>query len=63
MKPNSDEMHQAMEKAELMRESGEDPYSLSKSLIYMNKRINSLEKVFTAASQYVNYVGRADRGF
>ena len=55
MKPNSDEMQQAMEKAELMRESGEDPYFLSKSLIYMNKRLDFLEKVFTAASQYVHF--------
>ncbi len=59
MKPSSDEMQQAMEMAKLMRETDGDPHFLSKSLIYMNHRIEMLEKVYEAASHYMRF-GQAE---
>ena len=55
MKPNSDEMHQAMEMAKSMRETSNDPHYLSKSLIYLKHRTEMLEKVMVAANQYMRF--------
>jgi len=55
MKPSANELKKALAAAEVMRESGEDPEYLSKSLLYLFHRVESLEKVFNTASQYMRF--------
>jgi len=55
MKPSQDELNQAIQAAEKMRASDDDPQCLSKSLIYLYNRVEVLEKVFAAANQYMRF--------
>ena len=55
MKPTADELEKALTEAENMREQGNDPDHLSKSLLYLHKRLEKLEKVFDAANQYMRF--------
>ncbi|NOY66958.1 MAG: hypothetical protein GXP13_06070 [Gammaproteobacteria bacterium] len=55
MKPDTNELNKALAAAEAMRESGEDPDFISKSLLYLYQRVNKLEKVFNASSQYMHF--------
>ena len=59
MKPSSKEMHQAMEMANLMRETDGDPHFLAKSLIYLNHRNEMLERINKAANHYMRF-GQAE---
>lgn len=54
-KPTKEELARALVVAERIREAGEDPESVSKSLIYMNRRLEMLEKVFEAADKYMHF--------
>jgi hypothetical protein len=54
-KPTKQELAAALAVAERIRETGEDPESVSKSLIYMNRRLQMLEKVFEAADRYLHF--------
>jgi len=55
MKPDSDELQQALAMAETMRETDGDPHYLAKSLIYLNHRAEVLEKVYAAANRYMRF--------
>ena len=60
MKPSTNELEKALAMAEAMRESGEDPDFLSKSIMYLNQRVEVLEKVFDAANHYMRF-GQEER--
>jgi len=60
MKPSANELKKAIAVAELIRESGEDPEYISKSLLYLFHRVENLEKVFSAASRYMRF-GQEER--
>lgn len=55
MKPTRDQLHQAAEAAERLRESGEDADFLAKSLLYLKHRNEHLEQVFEIAERYVKF--------
>lgn len=59
MKPSSKEMQQAMEMANLMRETDGDPHFLAKSLIYLNHRNEMLERINKAAHHFMRF-GQAE---
>jgi hypothetical protein len=51
--PSKEELDCALKEAIRMREQGEDPYYLAKSLLNHNYRIDTLEKVLHAAELYL----------
>ncbi len=55
MKPNSDQLKAALEAAEGMRESGNDPDFLAKSLLYLHQRNEDLEKILEHAERYLQF--------
>lgn len=55
LKPTKEELQAALEEAERMREESDDPYYMSRSLLYLNGRVESLEKVFDAAVRYMKF--------
>jgi hypothetical protein len=59
-KPTEEELNQALEEAERMREADEDPCYLAKSTQYLNRRVNVLEDVFEAANKYIHF-GQEER--
>lgn len=58
-KPTDEELETAIHKAIKMRENGEDPYYLAKSLLSHNYRIRCLEDVLKTADRYLN-MGMSD---
>jgi hypothetical protein len=55
VKPSSEELKAALEEAERIRESGEDPYFIAKTLLYLQQRNNDLEKVMEHAERYIQF--------
>ncbi len=55
MKPNSDQLKAALEAAERLRESGDDPDFLAKSLLYLYQRNEDLEKVLEHVERYLQF--------
>lgn len=53
-KPSESELQQAIRAAVLMRESGNDPDFVAKSLLNLNYRVQKLERVMTAARRYLH---------
>ena len=53
-KPTPDELQTALTEAARLREKGEDPLFLGKTLLNMNFRIKSLEKVYHSAALYLH---------
>tara|TARA_B100000446_G_scaffold173800_1_gene183065 strand:+ start:75 stop:350 length:276 start_codon:yes stop_codon:yes gene_type:complete len=53
-KPTNDELKQALTKAADMREHGEDPDFLAKSLLNMNYRFSVWQKVIEATKRYLH---------
>ncbi|MEJ2508322.1 MAG: hypothetical protein P8009_02395 [Gammaproteobacteria bacterium] len=59
-KPSEQELSRALAVAKYMRESGQDPYWLAKSLLNLNYRVSNLEQVMRAAEAYLRS-GLAER--
>lgn len=55
MKPTAEELERALIEAENMREQGDDPDYLSKSLLYLHNRVEKLDQAFNAANQYMRF--------
>ena len=58
--PTAEELQTALQEAARMREQGEDPHHIAKTLLNHNYRIEKLEKVMHAAELYFRS-GNADR--
>lgn len=52
--PSKQELEQALSEAVRLREQGEDPHHLAKTLLNHNYRIEQLEKVLHAAEVYLH---------
>jgi len=52
--PTKEQLSIALEKAAEMREKGEDPHFLAKSLLSLNYRYTELEHVYEALEHYLN---------
>ena len=52
-KPSPEQFEQALQEAERIRESGDDPFYMAKSLQYLHRRVTELEKVFESANRYL----------
>jgi hypothetical protein len=55
VKPSDQELKAALAEAEQIRESGEDPHFLAKSLLYLHQRNQDLEKVLEHAERYIQF--------
>ena len=55
MKPDANQLAQALAQAERMREADDDPNYLSKSVIYLANRVEMLEKAVDLANQYMRF--------
>ena len=55
MKPTAEELQIALEEAERMRELGIDPMHFSKSLLYLNRRDEILEKLLVHVERYLQF--------
>ena len=53
-KPTEDELKQALAEVSRMREQGDDPHFVAKSLLNIHYRFNLLEKVLQAAERYLH---------
>ncbi|MDX9768621.1 MAG: hypothetical protein RBT51_14850 [Ectothiorhodospiraceae bacterium] len=53
-KPTAEELKEALEEAGHMREAGQDPHHIAKSLLNLNYRFNHLEKVLQAAERLLH---------
>lgn len=53
-KPTVEELKQALHAAITMRESGQDPDFIAKSLLNLNYRVEKLESVLSAARRYLH---------
>jgi len=56
-KPTKEELKIALEEAGRMREQGEDPHFIAKSLLNLNYRMGFLEKVMRATEVYLRGEG------
>jgi len=54
-KPTEDELADALAEAARMREQGEDPHFLAKSLLNLNYRIRILQRVLQTADTFLHY--------
>jgi hypothetical protein len=55
VKPTREELQTAVEEAERLRELGEDPHFLAKSLLYLQQRNEDLEKVLAHLERYLEF--------
>ena len=55
MKPSEANMAAALAEAQRMREEGEDYHYLAKTLIYLNKRNQSLEKILKHLEYFLQF--------
>lgn len=55
MKPTAEELKQALDEAERLRESDADPHHLAKTLLYQHERLQHLEAVRRLAERLVNF--------
>jgi predicted transcriptional regulator len=53
-KPTKQELEQALNEAQRMREQGQDPHHLAKALLNLNYQSGFLVKVLQAAENYLN---------
>ena len=55
MKPTAAELEQAVTEALRMHAAAEDPHALAKSVLYLSRRFETLEKVRRAADLYTHF--------
>ena len=55
MKPTATELEMAIVAAERIRASGSDEHHLAQSLLYLYQRLEKLEKVYSAANNYLHF--------
>lgn len=55
MKPTREELHAALAEAEQVRERGEDPHFLAKSLLYLYQRNEDLEQILAHLERYLEF--------
>jgi hypothetical protein len=55
MKPNETELKQAVAESLRMRAVADDPHALAKTVLYLQRRVESLEKVCRTADLYVHF--------
>lgn len=55
MKPNEAELKQAVAESLRMRAVADDPHALAKTVLYLQRRIESLEKVCRTADLYLHF--------
>jgi hypothetical protein len=55
MKPTEVEVKQAVTEALRMRAAADDPRALAKTVLYLQRRVESLEKVCRAADLYLHF--------
>ena len=53
-KPTDEELTQALEEVSRMREQGDDPHFVAKSLLNIYDRVHLLEKVLQATERYLH---------
>ncbi len=53
-RPTEEELTKALKSAQLMREKGNDPFHLGKTLLYYHAHIRFLEEVKNAAEAYLH---------
>jgi len=52
--PTEEELEEALREAAQMREQGEDPHYVAKSLLNLHYQVEQLERVLTAAELYLH---------
>lgn len=55
MKPTEAELKQAVMESRRMRDAADDPHALAKTVLYLQRRVESLEKVFRSADLYMHF--------
>jgi hypothetical protein len=55
MKPTEAEIKQAITEALRMHAAADDPHTLAKTVLYLQRRVESLEKVCRAADLYLHF--------
>ena len=55
MKPTEAEVKEAVTEALRMRAAAEDPHTLAKTVLYLQRRVESLEKVCRTADLYLHF--------
>ena len=55
MKPTVAELDRAVSEALRMRAAADDPHALAKSVLYLSRRFETLEKVRRAADLYLHF--------
>ncbi len=55
MKPTEAEVNKAVTEALRMRAAADDPHTLAKTVLYLQRRVESLEKVRRSADLYLNF--------
>jgi len=55
MKPTDDELTAALQRAEAMREQGDDPEHLAKSLLYLARRDELLEEILQHLELFLGF--------
>ncbi|WP_051301778.1 hypothetical protein [Sedimenticola selenatireducens] len=55
MKPTTEQLSNALQTAERMREQGEDPDFLAKTLLYLHRRDETLEKVLEHLELFLRF--------
>ncbi len=55
MKPSKAELMQAVTEARRMHAAKDDPHALAKAVLYLQRRVESLEKVYHLADVYLNF--------
>ena len=58
--PTDKEMQEALDEAERMRGQNDDPNHLARAFLYLNRRNDFLEKVYSAADRYIRF-GQEER--
>lgn len=55
MKPSEAELKQAIFESRRMRAAADDPHALAKTVLYLQRRVESLEKVCRTADLYLHF--------
>ena len=55
MKPSETELKQAVTESVRMRAAADDPHALAKTVLYLQRRVESLEKVCRTADLYLHF--------
>jgi hypothetical protein len=55
MKPSEAEIKQAIAESHRMRAAADDPHALAKTVLYLQRRVESLEKVCRTADLYLHF--------